>query len=281
MISVVPVVAVCAVIYGRYLQQLQKQFQDELANATTIAEEGTQRSRGKTRTKGVPQPQPPQGADTCDFGHATLVPWPDAASLAPAAVISNIRTMRAFSKEQRTSEQYSGAVQKRCVRGRPGVETARSETAGAHSCLVGAGRGPGAVGWACCSYLIGRTIALMYGLFNAVLGFVPQAAIAMVLWYGGKLTIEGRLTTGDLTAFLLYTLSVAMVSRVRVLGPPSFARALRSHVVWCRFCDTAAGSLRAVCVCVGGGHAHWAGICVHRRPLWRLHGGRGRVRAHL
>jgi len=41
MMSVVPVVAVSAVIYGRYLQGLQKKFQDELANATTVAEEGT------------------------------------------------------------------------------------------------------------------------------------------------------------------------------------------------------------------------------------------------
>jgi len=47
MMSVVPVVAVSAVIYGRYLQGLQKKFQDELANATTVAEEGTRVSGGK------------------------------------------------------------------------------------------------------------------------------------------------------------------------------------------------------------------------------------------
>jgi hypothetical protein len=40
MMSVVPLIAVSAVIYGRYLQGLQKTFQDELANATTVAEEG-------------------------------------------------------------------------------------------------------------------------------------------------------------------------------------------------------------------------------------------------
>lgn len=39
MFSVVPVIAISAVIYGRYLQKLQKQFQDELAAATTVAEE--------------------------------------------------------------------------------------------------------------------------------------------------------------------------------------------------------------------------------------------------
>jgi ABC-type multidrug transport system fused ATPase/permease subunit len=62
-----------------------------------------------------------------------------------------------------------------------------------------------------CSYLVGSKIALMYGAFNGIIGFVPQGAIAMVLWYGGKLVIDGELSTGTLTSFLLYTLSVAVV----------------------------------------------------------------------
>jgi len=118
MFAVVPFVAIGAVIYGRFIQKKQKEFQDELAGATTVAEE----------------------------------------------VISNIRTVRAFSKEQKSSDKYSLAVEK--------------------------------------SYVIGRTIALAYGIFNGVLGFIPSAAIALIFWYGGTLVLNGELSTGTLTSFL-------------------------------------------------------------------------------
>ena len=41
MFATVPVIAIAAVIYGRYMHGLQKTFQDQLAAATTVAEEGT------------------------------------------------------------------------------------------------------------------------------------------------------------------------------------------------------------------------------------------------
>ncbi|KCV67740.1 hypothetical protein H696_05849 [Fonticula alba] len=126
MFSVVPLVTIGAVAYGKYLRTLQKKFQEALADALTVAEE----------------------------------------------VISNMRTVRSFSGEDRSNQQYTNATYQ--------------------------------------SYLLGRKIAFVYGLFNGLLGFVPQAAIALVLWYGGVLVIEGRITTGLLTSFLIYTLSVAM-----------------------------------------------------------------------
>ena len=39
MFSVVPFVAIGAVAYGRFIQKLQKKFQDELGVATSVAEE--------------------------------------------------------------------------------------------------------------------------------------------------------------------------------------------------------------------------------------------------
>jgi subfamily B ATP-binding cassette protein MsbA len=43
-----------------------------------------------------------------------------------------------------------------------------------------------------------------------VAGFAGYAAIGLVVWYGGRLVIDGAMTFGELTAFLLYTFMVAM-----------------------------------------------------------------------
>ncbi|HET6346398.1 MAG TPA: ATP-binding cassette domain-containing protein, partial [Myxococcota bacterium] len=45
--------------------------------------------------------------------------------------------------------------------------------------------------------------------FSGGATFAGYSAVAIVLWYGGHLVIEHRMTLGDLTAFLLYTLIVA------------------------------------------------------------------------
>ena len=46
-------------------------------------------------------------------------------------------------------------------------------------------------------------------IFGALVSFGGYASIAVVLWYGGRLVIQGELTVGTLTAFVLYTLVVA------------------------------------------------------------------------
>eukprot|EP00732_Lithocolla_globosa_P000288 Lithocolla_globosa_v1_NODE_75_length_6869_cov_16.602289.p1 type:complete len:791 gc:universal NODE_75_length_6869_cov_16.602289:5005-2633(-) len=125
MFSVVPIIVVGAVFYGNYIQALQKSFQDELASATTVAEE----------------------------------------------VISNVRTMRAFSKEDASSNQYGTAIMK--------------------------------------SYDVGAQISIALGAFSGAMGFVPQTAIALVIWYGGVLVDSQVITIGALTSFLLYTMSIA------------------------------------------------------------------------
>lgn len=61
------------------------------------------------------------------------------------------------------------------------------------------------------TYTLGGRLAVASGAFVGVVGFIPQAAIAFVVWYGGTLVIEGSITIGLLTSFLLYTVTVATV----------------------------------------------------------------------
>ena len=46
-------------------------------------------------------------------------------------------------------------------------------------------------------------------VFQGVVGFAAYGAIAAVLWYGGILVLRKEMQVGDLTAFILYTLTVA------------------------------------------------------------------------
>jgi subfamily B ATP-binding cassette protein MsbA len=46
-------------------------------------------------------------------------------------------------------------------------------------------------------------------VIGPIIGFLGFAAIATVLWVGGRLVISGQLTSGQLVAFLLYTLMIA------------------------------------------------------------------------
>lgn len=47
-------------------------------------------------------------------------------------------------------------------------------------------------------------------LFSSAMVFVVYSAIALILWYGGNLMLTNALTVGDLTAFLLYCVVVAV-----------------------------------------------------------------------
>jgi ATP-binding cassette subfamily B protein len=55
------------------------------------------------------------------------------------------------------------------------------------------------------AFSLGRRLALTYGVFQGAAGFAAYAAIALVLWYGGGLVIDGAMTVGDLSAYMLYT----------------------------------------------------------------------------
>lgn len=59
------------------------------------------------------------------------------------------------------------------------------------------------------SYRVALTRARVRSLFTPSVVFGMFSSISVVLWFGGRLVIAGSLTPGQLTSFLIYTLSVA------------------------------------------------------------------------
>ncbi len=95
-----------------------------------------------------------------------------AASEVAEETLSGIRTVRSFAAEPQEIGRYSGAVNT--------------------------------------SFELARRRARLGAAFQGVSGFAAYAALAAVLWYGGIMTLDGRLTFGALTSFLLYTVTLAV-----------------------------------------------------------------------
>jgi ATP-binding cassette subfamily B protein len=87
-------------------------------------------------------------------------------------VISGIRTVRSFAREEQEVSRYRQSINE--------------------------------------SFRLAAKQAIMIGGFSGIVGFVGYGAIALVVWYGGKLVTSNALTMGELTAFLLYTGIVAV-----------------------------------------------------------------------
>lgn len=60
------------------------------------------------------------------------------------------------------------------------------------------------------SYEQSKKLGLAFGGFSGLAALFANLAIGGVLWYGGVLVMSGDLSVGDLSAFLLYTLTVAI-----------------------------------------------------------------------
>ncbi len=85
--------------------------------------------------------------------------------------LSNVRTVRAFAAEATERLRYEQAVER-------GFSLAKRRTR-------------------------------LSGAFMGVATTAGFGAVALVFWYGGHLVLEGRLSAGELTSFLIYTLTVA------------------------------------------------------------------------
>ncbi|MDF1667158.1 MAG: ABC transporter transmembrane domain-containing protein, partial [Planctomycetota bacterium] len=97
-------------------------------------------------------------------------------ALAEAAAVaeeslSGIRAVRAFAREEKEGERYSEQVES--------------------------------------SFTLARTRARLGATFHGVMSFAGYGAIAGVLWYGARLVADNMMTFGELSAFILYTFSLA------------------------------------------------------------------------
>ncbi|QDE88419.1 ABC transporter permease [Myxococcus xanthus] len=85
--------------------------------------------------------------------------------------LSGIRTVRSFAAERHEVARYSVAVER--------------------------------------SFTLAKKRALQTSVFMGVASIAGYGSIAAVLWYGGRLVVEGGLSVGELTSFLIYTMLVA------------------------------------------------------------------------
>ncbi|MHC4829134.1 MAG: ABC transporter ATP-binding protein, partial [Planctomycetota bacterium] len=76
------------------------------------------------------------------------------------------------------------------------------------------------------AFELARKRSRMGAIFMGVFSFGGYAAIALVLWYGGRLLVAGELTLGELTSFVLYTFAVAFALGALSGLWESFMRAL-------------------------------------------------------
>ena len=85
--------------------------------------------------------------------------------------LSGIRTVRSFAAERHEVERYRSATER--------------------------------------AYDIARRRVGQSSLFMAAASSASYLASAVVLWYGGRLVLDGKMTVGNLTSFLIYSMMVA------------------------------------------------------------------------
>jgi ABC-type multidrug transport system fused ATPase/permease subunit len=95
----------------------------------------------------------------------------DSTSLAEET-LSNIRTVRSFSREAAASSSYAAAVQ--------------------------------------ASFLLAKKRSIVYGGFAGIIMTTAYASLLAVLWYGGRQVLLQNISVGDLLAFVMYTVGVAI-----------------------------------------------------------------------
>ena len=95
-----------------------------------------------------------------------------ASSVVAEESISSARTVRSFAAEKKVTGEYEKSLNK--------------------------------------SLSIGKQLAVVLGGFNGLFGLLIGAAMTLVLWYGGKLVYDKKITTGLLASFLMYALQVAL-----------------------------------------------------------------------
>jgi ATP-binding cassette subfamily B (MDR/TAP) protein 9 len=88
--------------------------------------------------------------------------------------MSNVRVVKAFSSEDKETQEYDKKMTN--------------------------------------TYNLGWKRSMVYGIFQGATGFVANACILVVLYFGGKMVVKGTLTQGALGSFIIYTVSIAIAS---------------------------------------------------------------------
>lgn len=120
-----PVFVLLGAVFGFFLRRTSTQIQDELAEATTVADE----------------------------------------------VLQNIREVKSFVRETYEIGRYHGALAR--------------------------------------SFRAAVRLLRIRSVFGPMVAFLGFGGVSLILWFGGQEVLEGRLTGGELIAFLIYGLTVA------------------------------------------------------------------------
>ncbi len=124
-LALTPVIVAMGALFGLWLRRTSTQIQDELAGATTVAEE----------------------------------------------VLQNIREVKSFARESYEINRYENAISR------------------AFSAAV--------------------RLLRIRSIFGPLVAFMGFGGLSLILWFGGREVLDGRLTGGELIAFLIYGLTVA------------------------------------------------------------------------
>ena len=59
-------------------------------------------------------------------------------------------------------------------------------------------------------YGIGKERSFIYGIFMFFVTIFSFGSILAVLWYGATLVVDGEITVGNLTSFIMYTVTMSV-----------------------------------------------------------------------
>mmetsp|Transcript_34457 Transcript_34457/g.89233 ORF Transcript_34457/g.89233 Transcript_34457/m.89233 type:complete len:423 (-) Transcript_34457:2051-3319(-) len=105
--------------------------------------------------------------------------------------ISNVRTVRSFGCEEQESNRYKKSMDE--------------------------------------VYKTAKKLAILYGIFQAIAGFVGLGIVAAALWVGGKMVVDEELTIGNLVSFLIYSITVGSSFGILLSMFSTFAQAIGAN----------------------------------------------------
>ncbi|MBD88799.1 MAG: ABC transporter permease [Deltaproteobacteria bacterium] len=120
---------------------------------------------------------------------------------APPVALGAVWARRRIRKRAREIQDAVAQANSRLKEAIVGIETVQAFTAEERESGIYGARVEDA--WS-----LSVSLHLVRGAFFGLVQFFGYTAVAMILWFGGERVIQGELTPGELTAFVLYTFMV-------------------------------------------------------------------------